>query len=88
MAPQAPAGACDANWVPGGGVQGQTAAGLLAAQPSVQAPLIGYHIVGGYYPSSALTSGSTLTTTDYVQGTDGQQELLTLSIGSRGQVGS
>ena len=55
---------------------------LLAAQPSVQGPLIGYHIVGGYYPSSELTAGSTLTTTDYVQGTDGQQELLTLSIGA------
>ena len=53
----------------------------------MQAPLIGYHIVGGYYPSSALVSGTTLTTTDYVQGTDGAQELLTLSIGASGQVG-
>ena len=42
----------------------QTASQLLAANANVQAPLIGYHIVGGYFPSSALTPNTTLTTTD------------------------
>ena len=57
-----------------------TANQLLANNSNVQAPLIGYHIIGGYYPSTALTPGLTLTTTDYVQAPGGMRESLSVVV--------
>lgn len=64
----------------------QTPAQLLAANSNVQSPLIGYAIVGGYYPASALTAGLTLTTTDYVQASASMREPLTLTVQAGGVV--
>ena len=66
----------------------QTPTQLLAANANVQAPLIGYAIVGGYYPASSLTAGLVLTTTDYVQGTDMSREPLTITVQAGGVVSS
>ena len=64
----------------------QTPSQLLAANSNVQSPLIGYAIVGGYYPASSLTAGLTLTTTDYVQATPSMREPLTMTVQAGGVV--
>lgn len=60
---------------------------LLAADPSSANPLIGYHIIKGIYRSDRLVAGSVINTTDTLKQFGSNDQTLTVSVPSTGQVG-
>lgn len=60
---------------------------LLAADPSSANPLIGYHIIKGTYSADRLVPGSIINTTDTLKQFGANDQTLTVSVPSAGQVG-
>jgi hypothetical protein len=53
---------------------------LLAANPNAVSPILGYHLVKGYFPASDLFAGEVLNTTSTVKQFNVEDQVLTLSV--------